>query len=183
MAGALLAPGMVYRALGLLAFGAGFACLYFTFSRGGLLSAMVGLGLVPLLMAARGLISRKALVALVTAGLVMLAASVPVFYYYFTTRPGFYDLRLKHMRYGLQILAKNPIVGVGANNFNVSLSKYDYGGVFAAMTIHNHYLRLAIELNTSQPARLAPPASYRRRPREDKKATTAGSAWPCACAT
>ncbi|PYR70446.1 MAG: hypothetical protein DMF88_02840 [Acidobacteria bacterium] len=145
MAGALLAPGMVYRALGLLAFGAGFAGLYFTFSRGGLLSAMVGLGLVPLLMAARGLISRKALVALVTAGLVMLAASVPVFYYYFTTRPGFYDLRLKHMRYGLQILAKNPIVGVGANNFNVSLSKYDYGGVFAAMPIHNHYLRLAIE--------------------------------------
>src|SRR5207302_8588769 len=67
MAGALLAPGMVYRALGLLAFGAGFAGLYFAFSRGGLLSAMVGLGLVPLLMAARGLMSRKALVALVTA--------------------------------------------------------------------------------------------------------------------
>ena len=42
-------------------------------------------------------------------------------------------------------MLQKPIMGVGINNFQVSIGPLDREGVFGSQPIHNHYLRIGIE--------------------------------------
>jgi O-Antigen ligase len=141
----LFASSKFWRPFYLLAFALGASGLYFTYSRGGMLSAIAALCTLPFFMTRAGLLSRKFFVTLVVLALLGAAAATPFLYGHLTTRPGFYDIRWQHIRYGTEMVLKRPFLGFGINNFNVSVSEYAYEGVFSKMPIHNHYLRVALE--------------------------------------
>jgi putative inorganic carbon (HCO3(-)) transporter len=123
----------------------GLAALYLTYSRGGLICALIALGLVPLLLARRGLWRPKAVVATAVTGLAALAVAAPVLVSFIGSRPGFTRTRFDQAIYGVQIWAANPVAGVGMNNFNTAVSPLAFDGTFSGSPIHNHYLRIGIE--------------------------------------
>jgi O-antigen ligase len=148
LASFFLASSGLKRALCLGGFGLSLAALYLTFSRGGLLTGLLGTGLFLFLRYRSGYFDRKAFVTLVVAGLVGLGALVPYLVDFLMSRPGYFQIRLDHMSHGLRFAAESPLLGVGVNNFNVAVRQMDHAGVFDAMPIHNHYLRLFIETGT-----------------------------------
>ena len=81
----------------------------------------------------------------VVAGLVALAVATPLISSFIASRPAYTRARLDHLVFGLQLWWRNPIAGVGMNNFNLHVSPLDFDGTFSGAPIHNHYLRIAIE--------------------------------------
>jgi hypothetical protein len=133
------------RLLSLLCFGCGVAGLYLTYSRGGLIVSMAGIGLFLLLQFVGGQMHRKTFLTLVAAGIIALGAATPKLVSYFTSRPGFFQIRLDHMRHGAAFASEHPLAGMGINNFNVAVREKDRAGTFASMPVHNHYIRVAAE--------------------------------------
>lgn len=124
---------------------AGVGALCLTFSRGGLLTGLFALALVPILLARAGLWRRKTVVTAFAAGATALAVAAPFLLSYINSRPGFTRSRLDHTLYGLQVWWEHPLAGVGMNNFNLAVPPQAFEGVFTGTPIHNHYLRIAIE--------------------------------------
>jgi predicted secreted protein len=124
---------------------AGLAALYLTYSRGGLLCALLSLALVPVLLARSGWWSRKALATTAVAAVAAVMVASPFLLSFLGSRPGFSRTRLDQTLYGLELWWNTPIAGVGINNFNLAVSPLAYDGTFAGSPIHNHYLRIAIE--------------------------------------
>lgn len=133
------------RLVSFLCFALGSLAIYLTYSRGGMLAALTSTVVLVGLLARRGYVPARARVTWAMVGLALLAGATPALYDYFTSRPGYFDVRLDHLRYGAEILSEHALVGVGINNFNVAVSKHDYGGVFSDMAVHNHYLRVGAE--------------------------------------
>jgi O-antigen ligase len=133
------------RVLFFSAFALGMAGLYYTFSRGGVLCTLFALGLLPLLLAKRGIVNRKHIVMLLVVGCLAAVVSIPFFYDYLTTRPGYFDLRFKHIYYGIMGVLESSFFGMGMNNFTVTVTEHQYEGIFQTMPIHNHYLRIGME--------------------------------------
>jgi O-antigen ligase len=116
-----------------------------TFSRGGFLAAGVAVAGLVVLLAARGLIGRRA-ARLVFVGCALGAiVAAPVLARYLGSRPDYLTMRWDHLRYGLEALRDHALTGVGINNFNVAFAPYDYAGVFREMAVHDHYLRIGVE--------------------------------------
>lgn len=126
-------------------FAAGLGALVLTFSRGGLIAGLLAVGVLPFILARRRLLRRGTLALLLVGGLTAAAFALPFLASYFGSRPGFAHTRLDHLRYGLQILAQHPFIGVGMNNFNAYVPAVAFDGTFAGSPIHIHYLRVAIE--------------------------------------
>jgi len=145
LAWGLFARRGLVRLVSLAVFGVGMVGLVLTYSRGGLLTTFIALVALLVLTAHRGLIGRKTFASIGVLSLVGLSALTPFLYDYFSSRPTFLMTRFDHSSYGLQIMLQHPMLGVGMNNFNIAINPQDYGGVFAAMPLHNHYLRVGIE--------------------------------------
>lgn len=123
----------------------GVAALALTFSRGGLLTGVLGLALMGPLLVRRRLLSPRGLVAGAGVALGLACLASPLIARFMGSRPGYTQMRFEHTRRGLELLAESPVIGVGMNNFNARVSGGDYGGIFAGTPIHNHYLRVGIE--------------------------------------
>jgi hypothetical protein len=145
MAGALVATTLAARAFFVVSFLVGAGGLVSTFSRGGLLAAGVAVAVLVILLAAKGLLARRAARLALAASVFGAALAAPVLARYLGSRPEYLSIRWEHLRYGLEALRDHPLVGVGINNFNVAFAPYDYGGVFREMAVHNHYLRIGVE--------------------------------------
>jgi O-antigen ligase len=143
---AFLGSGAIERLLGLGCYLLGLGALYLTYSRGGMLMCLLGTGVLVFLHYLSGNINRKAFVSLVVAGLLAVGAAVPYLYSYLTVRPGFFQIRLDHINAGLEFATDNPIAGVGVNNFNLGVREKDTRKIFSTAPIHNHYLRLIVEI-------------------------------------
>jgi len=139
------ANGLV-QAIGVACYGAGLFALYLTYSRGGLLMALLGTTILLFLQYLGGHIPRKAFVTLVALGLLSLGAATPYLMNFITSRPGFLKIHREHIMDGLVLAADTPLAGVGVNNFNVAVREKDTKKTFAYMPVHNHYLRLAVEI-------------------------------------
>jgi O-antigen ligase len=135
----------VLRLLSVSCFALGAGALYLTYSRGGLIVAVVGTGIFLFLQFLGGQIQRKTFITLIVVGLLGLGAATPYLFHFFTSRPGFFQIRLDHWRLGATFATESPLTGKGVNNFNVAVRENDRAGVFASMPVHNHYLRLAVE--------------------------------------
>jgi O-antigen ligase len=133
------------RVASLTCFALGGAALYLTYSRGGLIVAMLGTGMFLFLQFLGGQMQRKTFITMIVVGLLGLGAATPYLFKFFTSRPGFFQIRLDHLRHGVAFAADSPLVGMGVNNFNVAVREKDRAGVFSTMPIHNHYLRLVVE--------------------------------------
>ena len=133
------------RLLSLLCFGCGVAGLYLTYSRGGLIVSMTGVGLFLFLQFVGGQLPRKTFLTMIAAGIVTLGAATPYLVNYFSSRPGFFQIRLDHWQTGAAFATEHPLAGRGVNNFNVAVREQDTAGVFSSMPVHNHYLRLMVE--------------------------------------
>lgn len=123
----------------------GLAALYLTYSRGGLLCALIALALIPILLVRRGVLSRKAVVTALVGAVTAAALASPVLLSFLGSRPGFTRTRFDQALYGVQIWWRTPLAGVGMNNFNTAVSPIAFDGTFSGSPIHNHYLRIAIE--------------------------------------
>lgn len=145
LAAALFASRPATRLLASTALLMGMAAMYLTYSRGGLLSALLALVVFFFLAVGRGLVPRRTGVTAVAVALAGIAVAMPLLYGFFTSRPGYFMLRLEHLAQGTRLLANQRLLGVGINNFNVAVSRFDYQGVFSDMAIHNHYLRIGVE--------------------------------------
>jgi O-antigen ligase len=145
LASCFLAPPGLIRLLCLSCFGLGAVALYLTYSRGGLLTGLLGTGLLVFLRYRAGYVDRKSFVALAVSVAVVAGAALPLFVDFLTSRPGYFRIRLDHLDHGFRFAAENPLTGVGVNNFNVAVRESDHQGIFDTMPIHNHYLRLFIE--------------------------------------
>jgi hypothetical protein len=143
--GAFVATSLRSRISYIASFALGLAGLICTFSRGGLLAAVVAMAALGLMLTSRGVVSRRMFRVTVSACFLGALLAAPLLVAYMASRPGYLRMRGEHLLYGLQALLDRPVLGVGINNFNTAFSSQDYGGVFSDMAVHNHYLRVAVE--------------------------------------
>lgn len=128
----------------------GFAGLYLTFSRSGLLSLAFGATVM------LGVAQRKRLVSNTAVGIYVFLFAVtvlvltPKLVEFLLTRPETLTHRFKLIDLGLAIFVHQPFTGVGLNNSSVVLEGARIlmaGGQTAEITvIHNHYLNTLIEV-------------------------------------
>jgi O-antigen ligase len=145
LAFAIRSTALPTRAYYLGSFILGVAGLLCTFSRGGLLAAGVAVAALGVLMTFRGLLARRSARLALTTSLLGALLTAPALASYLGSRPGYFNMHWEHLQYGLQALFDHAALGVGINNFNVAFTSQEYGGVFSAMAVHNHYLRIAVE--------------------------------------
>ena len=142
---AMMAENRLTRAGATAVFAGGLGALYLTFSRGGMLSALIALGLVPLLLVRAGIWSHRKLVLTAVGALAVAAAAAPLLLMFFNSRPEYGFSRLDHLTAGVELFLRHPIAGVGINNFTLNVSPLEFNGTFAGTPVHNHYLRIANE--------------------------------------
>jgi O-antigen ligase len=145
LVGALCARRPSMRAGAGLVLAAGMVALYLTYSRGGFLCTLIALAAVLFLLARRGLIGRKALVVGSAGAAATAALASPLLLSFLGSRPNYLLARFDQIVYGIELWWRDPVAGVGLNNFNLHVSRLAYDGSFAGTPIHNHYLRIAIE--------------------------------------
>ncbi|MBI3549164.1 MAG: O-antigen ligase family protein [Elusimicrobia bacterium] len=127
---------------------AGFACLYFTMSRGGLVGTGVACALAMLFIVARNLKERRLLgrTALVAACGLLLAGLVagPVYRRFTRDDAGALRVRFHQWRVAGNMIADHPLLGVGLNHFKNVAPSYDDTPVQISrkfrFPVHNVYL-------------------------------------------
>ncbi len=136
------------KLLAAVAFAVGAFALVMTYSRGGFISFLVGMGLVFLVSAARSPAARKWIVV----GFFALASVVLISRSSLETRvlgedAGAAYSRVPLMRLAFSIIAEHPVVGVGANNFVAVMDGYATGEFRHQFfyTVHNKYLLIWAE--------------------------------------
>jgi hypothetical protein len=145
LAGAMCGRRPLTRVACGAAFVMGMAALALTFSRGGVITGLAAVAVLPCVLARRGLLKGGTLALFAVAALTVAVLAAPMLLRFFGSRPQFTHTRLDHLTYGLEILRDHLVVGVGMNNFNVNVTGAQFDGTFAGSPIHNHYLRVAIE--------------------------------------
>ena len=136
----------VERWLSVLLFALSVAALYVSASRSGMFGFAVGSATCMCLILRRGWISKERFTALVAGSLFLILLATPLLYRFMTARPETYKSRFALIEEGLQVIAANPILGVGLNNGTVGRLRETGGQTDDALfPVHNHYIILASE--------------------------------------
>ena len=134
------------KRLAWLAFGLGLGALVCTFSRGAWTAFVLSLAVIGGAMWQRGRFPLKALIALV----VVILAVAFVFRSEIETRlltddGGAAIARVYLMQVAVKIIRNHPVLGVGANNFPLAMTRYFEAGEWL-YTVHNKYLLICAEV-------------------------------------
>ncbi|MFO1431511.1 MAG: O-antigen ligase family protein [Candidatus Competibacteraceae bacterium] len=138
--------------MGLAAFG--MAALLLTFTRAYYLTTAVQLGAAFLLGVRRRYLSRMEILLILVLGFVAVAAVTPKLYEQFAYRQDSVTVRLQQYTTAIDMIAANPILGVGLNNgtgvkadyVNITYNEYDPDTQFYLEPTHNLYLSLTSEI-------------------------------------
>lgn len=137
-----------HKWLATLGFGLGATALVLTFSRGGWVVFALSITLLSLLAWHGGWLPPK---VPLTVAVIVVGVSLP-FHDAILTRLLGYDAgsaysRIPLMKLAFRVIQDNPVLGVGANNFAVTIDQYARSGFAGAWiyTVHNNYLRVWAE--------------------------------------
>lgn len=135
-----------YKTIALIAFSFGLIALFLTLSRGGWLAFGLSLGLFCLFAWIRGLLQLKVLIFLFVIFVsVIFIFQDAVVYRLFGDDAGSAFSRIPLMKVAFEMIQDNPLLGVGVNNFAITMKQYintKYGWITA---VHNHYLMVWAE--------------------------------------
>ena len=146
-----LRPRWRQQWLAIAALGLGGIALLLTFSRGGWLAASLSLLGLCLMAIARGWLSVKVLCLVGLLGLgIGLPFSEQLVLRFFGDDGGSAQSRVPLMKLAFQMVAANPLFGVGANNFSVVMQNYMTRDLMSEwiFTVHNKYLLVWAETGT-----------------------------------
>lgn len=137
------------RVLYATVFALGMLVFVLSFSRTGWIHLAVSSAVVVLMSVRRGIVRREVSNVAVVGGLVvaimLLVFSGAIVARLFDSDPVLVTMRFDMGRVAWRMIAENPVLGVGANNYVHVLPDYDFLGVMTA-PVHNVYLLLAAEL-------------------------------------
>jgi len=143
---AFSARSAMERRLSMLLFALSVASLYVSASRSGMFGFALGSATCMYLVLRRGWISKERFTALVAGTLFLALIATPLLFRYMTARPETYKSRFALMREGLQVVAANPLLGVGLNNGTAARLRGTEGQTDDELfPVHNHYIVLASE--------------------------------------
>lgn len=111
------------RILLMTVFSLGLAALILTFSRAGAIGFAVGILVFFAVAGWSQLISRKALIASVSALAIVAVISIPLALVYFAARPGSVSMRIYLYEAALQGYLQHPILGAGLNNSTAAMAE------------------------------------------------------------
>lgn len=134
------------RYAGLLAAVLGGLGLVVTFSRGGLLGLFSGVLCLVVLAWICNAVPRQHLALLAIAGLLAMAAALPLVTRFFTTRPEGATARIHLLGVGLNMVRDHPVLGVGLNNHLQAKPDYDPRSYAFQMPTHNHFVLVATQV-------------------------------------
>jgi putative inorganic carbon (HCO3(-)) transporter len=140
--------GRVHKWLAIAVMGFGGVALIFTFSRGGWMALVLSVTLICLLgWRRRGLSLKTPIAVILILGMLYLPFHSSISARLFGDDSGSAESRIPLMKLAFRIIADNPVLGVGANNFTVVMDRYltpefRHGFLFA---VHNKYLLVLSE--------------------------------------
>jgi O-antigen ligase len=126
----------------------GLAGIWLTYSRAGLLAALVAVGLWVCLSWLRGFLTTRKMLGLVYAATVVVVLASPLFFDFFLSRPTMTWARLPLWARGVTMTVDNPVFGVGLNNSTAvkrELFTPTSGTEDWSQPIHNYYLVVSSE--------------------------------------
>ncbi|MEW5829408.1 MAG: O-antigen ligase family protein [Chloroflexota bacterium] len=132
-----------YKLLALAAFGLGLIGLGLTLSRGGWIAMALSMAIFVLLATWRGKLPVSVPIALVSAAGIILLLFADVFLAQFTGgRTDAALARIHLMQIAFNMIANNPLLGIGANNYAINIRNYLLPGLTGEFiyTVHNKYL-------------------------------------------
>ncbi|MFZ5919712.1 MAG: O-antigen ligase family protein [Chloroflexota bacterium] len=133
----------LYKLLALAAFGLGLIGLGLTLSRGGSIAMSVSMAIFVLIAAWRGKLPVWVPIALVAVAATVLLLFADVFLAQFTgVRSDAALARIHLMQIAFNMIANNPLLGIGANNYAINIRNYLLPGLTGEFiyTVHNKYL-------------------------------------------
>jgi O-antigen ligase len=132
-----------YKLAALAAFGLGLIGLGLTLSRGGWIAMALSMGIFVLVATWRGKLPVWIPIALITAAAMILLLFADVFLAQFTGgRTDAALARIHLMQIAFNMIADNPFLGIGANNYAINIRNYLLPGLTGEFiyTVHNKYL-------------------------------------------
>ena len=128
------------------AFISGSIGLLFTFSRGGLVGAIVGCTALFIIYTQKNLISKHVFVTLLLLVSVCFSGLFGRISDFMNTRKGVFQNRIEMSKVGVEMVKDSPLLGFGLNTSVIHLPKYDHKDVTIGYPVHNYYLIVASEV-------------------------------------
>lgn len=133
--------GLLYA----LAFISGSMGLYLTYSRGGFVGTIVGLGVLLIIATKKKLIPKQVLAAAALLTLLFAFGFYGKISSFMNSRKGAIQNRFEQTKVGIEMVKVHPVLGFGLNASVMHLSKYDQKNATIGYPVHNHYLIIASE--------------------------------------
>lgn len=120
--------------------------LVFTFSRGGLVGAIVGCTALFIIYTKKQFISKHVFVTMLLLVSVCFSGLFGRISDFMNTRRGVFQNRIEMSKIGVEMVKDSPLLGFGLNTSVIHLPKYDHKDVTIGYPVHNYYLIVASEV-------------------------------------